>query len=199
MSERVAAGGSPAAPTERVGEPRGRLALSILRDEQADRVGGVLHCFSGDVDMAIAKWDGGNVRLLDNRKTGMGAGLYRSNRFGKLGQNWGSEIAGRVNTPCCPAWGSKIFGFVALAVGLTLIARKGHELQLGAGGKTLALAALLQNRGSILAVDSDGRRLGDLRGGGFRRFGAGVHVRAGLYPGAQVQPQHLSHGHHDPR
>lgn len=42
----------------------------------------------------------------------------------------------------------------------------------GAGGKTLALAALMRNRGRILALDSDGRRLSQL---GPRARRAGIH------------------------
>ena len=55
----------------------------------------------------------------------------------------------------------------------------------GAGGKTLALAALMQNRGRILALDPDGRRLSQI---GRRARRAGVHN----WEAAQVPDEGLS-------
>ena len=48
--------------------------------------------------------------------------------------------------------------------------------------------------------DQSGRRgAGAVRRRGLREFGARVHVCARLHPGHEVQQEHLSDGHHDPR
>ena len=48
----------------------------------------------------------------------------------------------------------------------------------GAGGKTLALAAMLENRGQVYATDADGRRLAPIFGRLERRGARNVQVRA---------------------
>ena len=53
------------------------------------------------------------------------------------------------------------------------------DLCAGAGGKTLALAAMMDNQGQIYATDTDGRRLdADLRAGSTRSGARNVQVRA---------------------
>jgi 16S rRNA (cytosine967-C5)-methyltransferase len=56
----------------------------------------------------------------------------------------------------------------------------------GAGGKTLALGSLLRNRGRILALDIDERKLQELRRRA-RRAGL-TNVQARVLPGGQVPP-----------
>lgn len=73
-----------------------------------------------------------------------------------------------------------------LAVG----ARPGEtviDLCAGAGGKTLALAAAMNNRGTLLACDTDKRRLGNLPPRA-ARAGAGMIETVLLDPGKEMEP-----------
>ncbi|MBI5544881.1 MAG: RsmB/NOP family class I SAM-dependent RNA methyltransferase [Deltaproteobacteria bacterium] len=81
---------------------------------------------------------------------------------------WGLELTGRANLLGSHAWREGLFEvqddgsqLVALAVG----ARPGERIVdfcAGAGGKTLALAAAMENRGELLALDVDAQRLVNL-------------------------------------
>ena len=60
------------------------------------------------------------------------------------------------------------------------------DLCAGAGGKTLALAALMENRGRLIAADTDRRRLGQLPGRA-ERAGASIAETLLLDPGKEVE------------
>lgn len=61
------------------------------------------------------------------------------------------------------------------------------DLCAGAGGKTLALAAAMENRGTLLACDTDKRRLGNLPPRA-ERAGAGMIETVLLDPGKELEP-----------
>ena len=61
------------------------------------------------------------------------------------------------------------------------------DLCAGAGGKTLALAAAMENRGTLLACDTDKRRLGNLQPRA-ERAGAGMIETVLLDPGKELEP-----------
>lgn len=60
------------------------------------------------------------------------------------------------------------------------------DLCAGAGGKTLALAAAMENRGTLIACDTDKRRLGNLPPRAMRA-GAGVVETVSLDPGKELE------------
>lgn len=70
---------------------------------------------------------------------------------------------------------------VAAAPGETVI-----DLCAGAGGKTLALAAAMANRGTLIAADSDRRRLGQLAPRA-ERAGAAIAQTVLLNPGRELE------------
>lgn len=74
---------------------------------------------------------------------------------------------------------------VAAAPGETVI-----DLCAGAGGKTLALAAAMANRGTLIAADSDRRRLGQLAPRA-ERAGAAIAQTALLNPGRELEALEL--------
>jgi 16S rRNA (cytosine967-C5)-methyltransferase len=91
---------------------------------------------------------------------------------------WGVIFTGRTNVFALRAFKAGLFEVQdegSQLIALACDARPGHlvvDACAGAGGKTLALAAEMRNKGRLVASDRDGRRLDELRP---RARRAGVH------------------------
>jgi 16S rRNA (cytosine967-C5)-methyltransferase len=82
---------------------------------------------------------------------------------------WGLELPRRVNVPDLPGFRTGWFEVqeeasqLAALLADPLPGQTVVEIGAGAGGKTLALAALMDNRGTLLAVDTNAARLEELK------------------------------------
>ena len=96
---------------------------------------------------------------------------------------WGAIFTGRTNVFALRAFKAGLFEVQDEGSQLIALACEARAGQLvvdacaGAGGKTLALASEMRNKGRLVASDRDGRRLDELRP---RARRAGVHNWAGI-------------------
>lgn len=116
------------------------------------------------------------VRRLEAERVAVSAGRLAPHSL---------TLHGRPNVTALDAWRAALFEVQDEGSQLIVEAVKAREGELvvdlcaGAGGKTLALAAAMADRGRLVAVEPDPRRVADLRGR-VRRAGAScVEIRAG--------------------
>jgi 16S rRNA (cytosine967-C5)-methyltransferase len=105
---------------------------------------------------------------------------------------WGVRVEGHVNVRGSEAWKAGLFEVqdegsqvMALATGVTP-GMTVLDACAGSGGKTLALAAMMKDQGTLHAFDVDGARLADLRGRTGRRGLRHVVVHEGVLPSLQA-------------